>query len=113
MDLLSAEINAVTGKNPGEHYRELAGEFGTSYYTRNDASATPEQKSKLQRLSPEAVKGVGPGERITAKLARAPGNDAPIEVLKIVSASGWFAARRTSARSTRRASRTRLTARSS
>jgi phosphoglucomutase len=94
MDLLAAEITAVTEKDPGEHYRELAGEFGTSYYTRIDAPATPEQKSRLQRLSPEAVKEWNlAGERITAKLTRAPGNDAPIEGLKVVAASGWFAAR--------------------
>jgi phosphoglucomutase len=94
MDLLAAEITAVTGKDPGEHYRELAAEFGTSYYTRIDAPATPEQKSRLQRLSPEAVKESDlAGERITAKLTRAPGNNAPIEGLKVVAASGWFAAR--------------------
>jgi phosphoglucomutase len=94
MDLLAAEITAVTGKDPGEHYRELAVEFGTSYYTRIDAPATPEQKSRLERLSPEAVKESDlAGERITAKLTRAPGNDAPIEGLKVVAASGWFAAR--------------------
>jgi len=94
MDLLAAEITAVTGKDPGEHYRELAGEFGTSYYTRIDAPASLEQKSKLQRLSPEAVKESDlAGERITAKLTRAPGDNAPIEGLKVVAASGWFAAR--------------------
>jgi phosphoglucomutase len=94
MDLLAAEITAVTGKDPGEHYRELAAEFGTSYYTRIDAPATPEQKSRLQRLSPEAVRESDPaGERITAKLTRAPGNNAPIEGIKVEAASGWFAAR--------------------
>jgi len=94
MDLLAAEITAVTGKDPGEHYRELAAEFGTPYYTRIDAPATPEQKSRLQRLSPEAVRESDlAGERITAKLTRAPGNDAPIGGLKVVAANGWFAAR--------------------
>jgi len=94
MDLLAAEITARTGKDPGEHYRELAAEFGTSYYTRIDAPATPEQKARLQKLSPEAVKGETlAGEPITAKLTRAPGNDAAIDGLKIVTASGWFAAR--------------------
>jgi phosphoglucomutase len=94
MDLLAAEITARTGKDPGEHYRELTAEFGTSYYTRIDAPATPEQKAKLQKLSPDAVKesDLG-GERITAKLTRAPANDAPIGGLKVVAASGWFAAR--------------------
>ena len=81
-------------KDPGEHYREMAAEFGTAYYTRIDAPATPEQKSRLQRLSPEAVKESDlAGEPITARLTRATGNGAPIEGLKIVAASGWFAAR--------------------
>jgi phosphoglucomutase len=94
MDLLAAEITARTGKDPGEHYRELAAEFGTSFYTRIDAPATPEQKARLQKLSPEAVKETElAGEPITAKLTRAPGNDAPIGGLKVVAASGWFAAR--------------------
>jgi phosphoglucomutase len=94
MDLLAAEITAVTGKDPGEHYREMVAEFGTSYYTRIDAPATPEQKSKLERLSPKAVRESNlAGERITAKLTRAPGNDAPVGGLKVVAASGWFAAR--------------------
>src|SRR6202040_2742669 len=56
MDLLAAEITARTGKDPGEHYRELASEFGASSYKRVDAPATPEAKAKLQKLSPEAVK---------------------------------------------------------
>jgi phosphoglucomutase len=94
MDLLAAEITARTGKDPGEHYRELTEEFGTPYYTRIDASATPEQKAKLQKLSPDAVKESDlAGEPITAKLTRAPGNDAPIGGLKVVAKSGWFAAR--------------------
>jgi len=94
MDLLAAEITARTGKNPGEHYRELTEEFGTPYYTRIDAPATPEQKAKLQKLSPDAVKESDlAGEPITAKLTRAPGNDAPIGGLKVVASSGWFAAR--------------------
>jgi phosphoglucomutase len=94
MDLLAAEITARTGRNPGEHYRELTEEFGTPYYTRIDAPATPEQKAKLQRLSPDAVKESDlAGEPITAKLTRAPGNDAPVGGLKVVAGSGWFAAR--------------------
>jgi phosphoglucomutase len=94
MDLLAAEITARTGKDPGEHYEELAAEFGTSYYTRIDAPATQEQKTRLQTLSPEAVRhDTLAGEPITAKLTRAPGNNAPIDGLKIVTASGWFAAR--------------------
>jgi phosphoglucomutase len=94
MDLLAAEIAARTGKDPGEHYHRLTVEFGTAYYTRIDAAATPEQKSRLQKLSPEAVKESElAGERISAKLTRAPGNNAPIGGLKILAASGWFAAR--------------------
>jgi phosphoglucomutase len=94
MDLLAAEITARTDKDPGEHYHELAAELGTPYYTRIDAPATPEQKARLKTLSPEAVKDETlAGEKIVAKLTRAPGNDAPIDGLKIVTASGWFAAR--------------------
>jgi phosphoglucomutase len=94
MDLLAAEIAARTDKDPGEHYRELTAEFGTPYYTRIDAPATSEQKARLQKLSPDAVKESDlAGEPITAKLTRAPGNNAPIGGLKVVAASGWFAAR--------------------
>jgi phosphoglucomutase len=94
MDLLAAEITARTGKDPGEHYRELTGEFGTPCHTRLDAPATPEQKARLQRLSPDDVEESElAGEPISAKLTRAPGNDAPIGGLKVVAASGWFAAR--------------------
>jgi phosphoglucomutase len=94
MDLLAAEITARTGKDPGEHYRELTATFGNPLYTRIDAPAKPEQKARLQKLSPEAVKAATlAGEPITAKLTRAPGNGAPIGGLKVVAASGWFAAR--------------------
>jgi len=94
MDLLAAEITAHTGKNPGEHYQELTAEFGIPYYTRIDAPATPEQKAKLQKLSPDAVKESDlAGEPISAKLTRAPGDNAPIGGLKVVAQSGWFAAR--------------------
>jgi phosphoglucomutase len=94
MDLLAAEMTARTGKDPGEHFRALADEFGMPYYTRIDAPATPEQKAKLSKLSPESVKESSlAGEPITAKLTRAPGNGAAIGGLKVVSASGWFAAR--------------------
>jgi phosphoglucomutase len=94
MVLLAAEITARTGKDPGEHYRELTAEFGTPYYTRIDAPATPEQKAKLQKLSPDAVKESDlAGEPITAKLTKAPGNQAAIGGLKVVAKSGWFAAR--------------------
>jgi phosphoglucomutase len=94
MDLLAAEIAARTGKDPGEHYRDLTAEFGQSYYTRIDAPATPEQKAKLGKLSPDAVKESSlAGEPIIAKLTRAPGNNAPIGGLKVMTATGWFAAR--------------------
>jgi phosphoglucomutase len=94
MDLLAAEITARTGKDPGEHYRELTAEFGTPYYKRIDAPATPQQKATLQQLSPEAINESDlAGEPITAKLTRAPGNQAPIGGLKVVAKSGWFAAR--------------------
>ena len=94
MDLLAAEMTARTGKDPGEHFRALADEFGIPYYTRIDAAATPEQKAKLSKLSPELVKESSlAGEPITAKLTQAPGNGAAIGGLKVVSANGWFAAR--------------------
>src|SRR5271168_183748 len=94
MDLLAAEITARTGRDPGEHYRELTEEFGSPFYTRIDAAATPEQKARLQKLSPEAVKESNlAGEPITAKLTSAPGNGAAIGGLKVVAANGWFAAR--------------------
>jgi phosphoglucomutase len=94
MDLLAAEITARTGKDPGEHYRELAAEFGTPHYTRIDAPATLEQKTQLQKLSPDDVKESDlAGEPITAKLTRAPGNNASIGGLKVLAANGWFAAR--------------------
>ncbi|MBV9770914.1 MAG: alpha-D-glucose phosphate-specific phosphoglucomutase [Bryobacterales bacterium] len=94
MDLLAAEITARTGKDPGEHYRQLTGEFGTPHYTRIDAPATEEQKAKLQKLSPDSVKESRlAGEVITTKLTSAPGNNALIGGLKVVTASGWFAAR--------------------
>jgi phosphoglucomutase len=94
MDLLAAEITARTDTDPGEHYRALTAEFGTSYYTRIDAPATPEQKARLRTLAPDAVKHETlAGEPITAKLTRAPGNNAAIDGLKIATASGWFAAR--------------------
>jgi phosphoglucomutase len=94
MDLLAAEITARTGKNPAEHYRELTAEFGVPCYTRIDAPATNEQKAKLRSLSPDAVRESNlAGEPIIAKLSRAPGNDGPIDGLKVVARSGWFAAR--------------------
>jgi len=94
MDLLAAEITARTGKDPGEHFQDLTTEFGTPYYTRIDAPVTPTQKAKLAKLSPEEVKETNlAGDPITAKLTRAPGNNAAIGGLKVETASGWFAAR--------------------
>ena len=94
MALLAAEITARTGRDPGERYAALTAEFGEAYYTRIDAPATPEQKAELSRLSPESVKASdAAGEPIIQKLTRAPGNNAPIGGLKVVTASGWFAAR--------------------
>jgi phosphoglucomutase len=94
MDLLAAEITARIGKDPGELYQELTTEFGTPFYTRIDAPATPDQKARLQKLSPDAIANdTLAGEPITAKLTSAPGNGAPIGGLKVVTDSGWFAAR--------------------
>jgi phosphoglucomutase len=94
LGLLAAEITARTGKDPGVHFEELAAKFGMPFYTRIDAQASSEQKNRLKKLSPEAVTASElAGEPITAKLTRAPGNDASIGGLKVVSVSGWFAAR--------------------
>ena len=94
MDLLAAEITAVTGEDPAEHYRKLTERFGDPVYSRSDAPASPEQKAALKDLSPDLVKADElAGERIEAKLTRAPGNDAPIGGLKVVTENGWFAAR--------------------
>jgi len=94
LDLLAAEITARTGKDPGAHYQDLAAEFGTPYYMRVDAPATPAEKAALKKLSPEAVSASSmAGEPITAKLTRAPGNGAAIGGLKVATANGWFAAR--------------------
>ncbi len=94
MDLLGVEITAVTGKDPGVHYKELTEAFGSPVYTRVDAPANPAQKAILSRLSPEAIKDQNlAGEPILSKLTRAPFNDASIGGLKVVTQNGWFAAR--------------------
>lgn len=94
LGLLSAEITARTGKDPGEHYRDLTRRFGESFYTRIDTPATRDQKDKLKNLSPEAVKASTlAGDPITARLTNAPGNHAPIGGLKVATQNGWFAAR--------------------
>jgi phosphoglucomutase len=92
--LLAAEITAKTGKNPGEHYKELIARFGEPFYERRDAAATPAQKKILAKLAPENVTAKTlAGEPITQILTKAPGNNAPIGGLKVCTANGWFAAR--------------------
>ncbi len=94
MGLLAAEMTAVSGRDPGEIYRDIVLALGDPAYERIDAPATPEQKAVLGRLSPERVKtGTLAGEKIVAVLTRAPGNGAPIGGLKVIAENGWFAAR--------------------
>ena len=94
LDLLAAEITAKTSRDPGAHYEDLRARFGTPYYTRVDAPATPAEKAALKKLDPGAVRASTlAGEPIVAKLTRAPGNGAPIGGLKVTTANGWFAAR--------------------
>ncbi|SFR63996.1 phosphoglucomutase (alpha-D-glucose-1,6-bisphosphate-dependent) [Thiomicrospira sp. ALE5] len=94
MNLLAAEMTAVTGKDPGEHYQRLTAQYGAPVYTRVDAPANLEQKARLSQLSADQVKATAlAGHAITAKLTHAPGNDAAIGGLKVTTAQGWFAAR--------------------
>ncbi len=94
LGLLAAEITARTGRDPGEHYLEMTAQFGTPYYQRIDAPASPAQKAAFKKLSPENVTATElAGEPITAKLTKAPGNNATIGGLKVVTENGWFAAR--------------------
>jgi phosphoglucomutase len=94
LGLLAAEITAVTGQDPAQHYRALEQRFGSPLYERMDAPASPAQKAVLNNLSPDLVAASKlAGEPIIAKLTRAPGNNAPIGGLKIVAENGWFAAR--------------------
>jgi phosphoglucomutase len=94
LGLLAAEITAVSGKDPGRHYSELTARLGAPVYTRIDTPCSPAEKAGFKRLTPESVTATAlAGDRITAKLTRAPGNDAPIGGLKITTAQGWFAAR--------------------
>lgn len=94
MDLLAAEITALTEKDPGQHYQLLEEKFGSPVYERIDAPANARQKAVLKDLSPDQVEAetLG-GEKIIAKLTRAPANNAPIGGLKVVTENGWFAAR--------------------
>src|SRR5262249_16618542 len=92
--LLSAEITARTGRDPGEAYRELTHQFGEPVFERVDAPATKEQKQILKKLAPEQVRSKElAGEAITQILSKAPGNDAPLDGLKVLTEHGWFAAR--------------------
>lgn len=94
LDLLAAEITALSGRDPGVHYRELAAKFGAPVYQRIDAKANPAQKNVLKNLAPEDVKADAlAGEKIIARLTKAPGNGAAIGGLKVVTENGWFAAR--------------------
>lgn len=94
MDLLAAEITAKTGRDPGQHYKDLTNQFGAPSYSRMDAPADGKQKNVLKNLSPDMVSASEmAGEKITAKLTKAPGNDAAIGGLKVVTENGWFAAR--------------------
>jgi phosphoglucomutase len=94
LDLLAAEITAVTGQDPAQHYQSLTEQFGDPIYRRLDAPATPAQKAALKQLSPDMVTADSlAGEQIVAKLTNAPGNNAPIGGLKVVTDNGWFAAR--------------------
>ncbi|WP_426626079.1 phosphoglucomutase (alpha-D-glucose-1,6-bisphosphate-dependent) [Leifsonia sp. McL0607] len=92
--LLASEIRAVTGKSPSELYRELTARFGDPVYQRVDAPASPEQKARLSKLDGAAITATElAGEPITAKLSRAPGNDAALGGVKVETADAWFAAR--------------------
>ncbi len=94
LDLLAAEILAVTGKDPGEHFQALESELGRTWYSRMDAPSSAREKAILANLSPEMVKATTlAGDPITAKLTTAPGNGAPIGGLKVSTYYGWFAAR--------------------
>jgi phosphoglucomutase len=94
LGLLAAEITAVTGDDPGTHYAELSARLGAPLYTRIDTPCSPEAKAAFKRLTPGAVTSTTlAGDRIEAKLTRAPGNGAPIGGLKVTTAQGWFAAR--------------------
>ena len=94
MDLLAAEITAKSGKDPTEHYNILTQKFGSPVYERTDAPATLDQKEKLKTLKPEYISANElAGEKILSKLSHAPGNNAAIGGLKVVTKNGWFAAR--------------------
>ena len=94
LGLLAAEITAVTGKDPGQHYQDLAAKYGSPHYLRIDTPVSAAQKAAFKKLTPERVAASTlAGEPITARMTRAPGNDAPIGGLKVTTQNGWFAAR--------------------
>jgi phosphoglucomutase len=94
MDFLACEITAKTKRDPGELYREIEARFGRAFYQRIDVPASPGQKAALKKLSPHHITAKElAGEPIVSKLTRAPGNDADIGGLKVVTQGGWFAAR--------------------
>jgi phosphoglucomutase len=94
LNLLAAEILAVTGKDPGMLYQEIEKRFGHSFYRRVDQGTTSEQKAAFKKLTPEKVTATSlAGDPITVKLTNAPGNGASFGGLKVVSTGGWFAAR--------------------
>jgi phosphoglucomutase len=94
LGLLAAEITAVTGRDPGEHMRELCAEFGASFYTRIDSPLRPEDRTRLAEIDSDAIRASElAGDRIVSKLTQAPGDDAPLGGVKVETANGWFAVR--------------------
>ncbi|MBV8453636.1 MAG: alpha-D-glucose phosphate-specific phosphoglucomutase [Deltaproteobacteria bacterium] len=94
LGLLAAEITAVTGRNPGEHMRELSAEFGASFYTRIDSPLRPEDRTRLAEINSDAIKASElAGDRIVSKLTQAPGDGASLGGVKVETANGWFAVR--------------------
>ena len=94
LDLLAAEITAVTGRDPGEHYKELESMFGCPVYERMDVPASLAQRTVLANISADMIRAKElAGEKIIAKLTHAPGNDAPVGGLKVITENGWFAVR--------------------
>jgi len=94
LGLLAAEITAVSGRDPGQYYQMLAAEYGTPHYVRIDAPASPAEKAAFKQLTAERITTPTlAGDPVTARLTRAPGNNAAIGGLKVCTANGWFAAR--------------------
>jgi phosphoglucomutase len=94
LGLVAAEITAVTGKDPGQHFAEITAELGRPYYTRLDQPATAVQKEKLKKATPETVRLTSlAGEPVVKVMTKAPGNGAPIGGVKVAAENGWFAVR--------------------